>query len=139
MTEGSSRERKWENVVRRMLGKARALSDERGVGLVESLIAVAIVGIALVVFLAALSTGSMAVGTSKRNVTAENLARSQMEDVKGQTYAASYSTMTEPEGYDITITVSDVNGRDQNEIQKITVEVSYEGDAVTVEDYKVDR
>lgn len=107
--------------------------------MIESLIAVAIVGIALVAFLAAMSTGSMAVGVTDRHVTAENLARTQMEDVMGQAYAASYSTIAVPTGYSIGVAVSDVGGRDQNEIQKVTVQVSYDTDSVTLETYRVNR
>jgi type II secretory pathway pseudopilin PulG len=124
---------------RRIPRRAAGASGERGVGLVESLIAVAILGVALVAFLAAFSTGSMAVGAADRHVTAENLARTQMENVMGQAYAASYVTITEPAGYSITITVSSVDGRDQNEIQKITVEVTYDGGTETLETYKVNR
>ncbi len=136
---GSRQERAQRNVIRRLLWRGPALSDEKGVGLVESLLAVAIVGVALVAFLAAMSTGSMAVATADRRVTAENLAWSQMEDTLGQAYAASYSTITEPAGYAIAITVSGVDGRDQNEIQKITVEVDHDGGAVTAEAFKVNR
>jgi len=126
-------------VIRRLLARRVALSDEEGVGLVESLLAVAIVGVALVAFLAAMSTGSMAVATADQRVTAESLARTQMENALGQTYAPSYSAVAEPAGYTITITVSGVGGRDQDEIQKITVEVDYDGNTVTVVAYKVNR
>jgi len=58
----------------------RAVADgQQGVGLVEVLVAVAILGATLVVFLAAVSTGSIGVATSEERVTAENLARSQLE------------------------------------------------------------
>lgn len=136
---GSRQERAQRNVIRRLLERGPALSDEKGVGLVESLLAVAIVGVALVAFLAAMSTGSMAVATADKRVTAENLAWSQMENSLGQVYAASYSTITEPSGYAIAITVSGVDGRDQNEIQKITVGVGYVGGTVSAEAFKVNR
>ncbi len=136
---GSRQERARRNVIRRLLERGPDLSDEKGVGLVESLLAVAIVGVALVAFLAAMSTGSMAVATADKRVTAENLAWSQMEDSLGQSYAASYSTITEPAGYAITVTISGVDGRDQNEIQKITVDVDYDGGTVSAEAFKVSR
>lgn len=136
---GSRQERAQRNVIRRLLERGPALSDEKGVGLVESLLAVAIVGVALVAFLAAMSTGSMAVATADKRVTAENLAWSQMENSLGQAYAASYSTITEPSGYAIAITVSGVDGRDQNEIQKLTVGVGYDSGTVSAEAFKVNR
>ena len=128
-----------KSVLQRISKGMVAFSDQRGAGLVESLLAVAIVGITLVAFLAALSTGSMAVRTTDKHVTAENLARSQMEDIMGKAYAASYGTIAEPDGYDISITIASVDGRDQNEIQKINVEVTYDDDTITLETYKVSR
>jgi len=66
------------NRVQRMWKRGIGLSSERGVGLVETLIAVAIAAIAITALLAALSTGSMAVQKSDEHTTAENLARAQM-------------------------------------------------------------
>lgn len=126
----------------RHIWKTRAcFSNEAGVGLVESLIAVAIAAIAITAFMAAISTGSMAVQRSDERVTAENLARSQMEYIKGQDYSSSgsYDTITTPDGYSIAISASTIDSRDISEIQKVTVTVSYNDDAVTVETYKVNR
>lgn len=139
MTGRTSLGRIRKNPAQRFTRRIVAFSGERGAGLIESLIAVTIVGVALVTFLAAFSTGSMAVTTIDKHVTAENLARAQVEDIMGQTYAASYSTLTEPTGYTISVTVSAVNGRDQNQMQKITITVSYDNETMTVEAYKVNR
>jgi len=130
----------WQKVTQRLWNRIRVFSDERGVSLAESLIAVAVVGTALTALLAGLSTGSLAVQGMDKRVTAENLARSQMEYIQGQTYSSSYETMASlPDGYSITVVVSAVSGRNQNEIQKIKVTVSYNDDTVEVEDFRTNR
>jgi len=113
-----------------------------GVGLVETLIAVAILGVTLVTLLAAISTGSIGVATTEERVTAENLARSQLEYAKSQAYLtapASYATVTPPAGYAISAEATSIPEGDSS-IQKITVTVTRDGDTLlTVEDFKVDR
>ena len=118
-----------------------SLGSERGTGLVESLIAVAIATIAITALVAALSTGSMAVQRNGDRVTAENLARMQMEEIKGQAYSSSgdYSTITAPDGYTISIAVSAIDGRDTGEMQEVTVTIGYDGDSVLLEAYKSNR
>ena len=82
-------------------GKLRC--GEEGVGLVETLIAVAILGLALTTLLSAVSTGSLATSRSEERVTAENMARSQLEYTKSLPYQpppASYAAVTpSPGGY----------------------------------------
>ena len=56
--------------------------DERGSTLVGELIALAIVGTALVALLSGLSTSSLGVRVVEHRVSAENVARSQMEEIK---------------------------------------------------------
>lgn len=118
------------------------LGDERGISLVESLVAVAILGFALVVFLSALSTGSMAVGTVNEQVTAQNLARSQLESTESQDYLtapANYDTITSPAGFTVSAEASSIPGAG-DDIQKITITVYRDGQAIlVVEDYKVNR
>ena len=120
----------------------KALGDQRGVSLPESLVAVAILGIALVVFLTALSTGLSGVGTVDEQVMAENVARSQLEYTKSQEYLIApvfYNTITPPADFNVTAEASpipDLSG----EIQKITVTVYHNGEVLlVVEDYKVNR
>jgi len=115
---------------------------EAGVGLVETLIAVGILGLALTVLLAAVSTGSLAVSRTEERVAAENVARSQLEYTKSQAYIplpASYATVTpSPGGYAVAVDAASI---DLNiGIEKITVTVSRNGKTLlVVEDYKVDR
>jgi type II secretory pathway pseudopilin PulG len=116
---------------------------EEGVGLVETLIAVGILGLTLTVLLAAVSTGSLAVSRTEERVTAENLARSQLEYTKSQSYLtppASYAIVTpSPGGYSVAVDAVSIPDTDSG-IEKITVTVSRDGKTLLlVEDYKVDR
>jgi len=128
---------------RRWLRCAGALRGEKGIGLVEALIAVGILGLALTALLSALSTGSMAVSRTEERVAAENLTRSQLEYTKSQPYQpppASYATVTPyPDDYAVAVTADVVPGGDSS-IEKITVTVTRNGKELLVaEDYKVDR
>jgi prepilin-type N-terminal cleavage/methylation domain-containing protein len=118
------------------------LRSERGVTLVETLVAVAILAMALVVFLGGLSTGALATSNADRLSTAHELARSQMESAKAAPYAAaptSYPAVATPVGYGVSAVASSLSGGDAR-IQLITVTVTKAGAAVyTLEGYKVDR
>lgn len=118
------------------------LHSESGVALVEALIASALLGMTLVVFVAGLSTGLLSTGQSDRLSTAHELARSQMEYTKAATYNAapySYPTVTPPGTYGVTAAASAIGGADAN-IELITVQVSKDGNVVyTLEGYKVNR
>jgi type II secretory pathway pseudopilin PulG len=124
------------------LGRRRR-NGEEGVGLVETLIAVGILGLALTVLLAAVSTGSLAVSRTEERVAAENLARSQLEYTKSQGYLpppASYLTVTpSPGGYGVVVEAASIPDTNSG-IEKITVTVSRDGKTLlVVEDYKVNR
>jgi type II secretory pathway pseudopilin PulG len=116
--------------------------DERGLGLVESLAAVAVLGAAVVAFVVALSTGSIAVRESDQEAVAQSLVRSQLEYIKNYPYnpaATTYPKVAEAEGYDISIEVSPIPDTD-TDIQKVTVTISRDREEIlTVEDYKVNR
>ncbi len=91
------REKTAQTTRQRSLSLRAALRGEEGIGLVEALIAVAILGLALTALLSAVSTGSMAVSRTEERVTAENLARSQLEYTKSQAYLplpTPYATVT---------------------------------------------
>jgi type II secretory pathway pseudopilin PulG len=129
---------------------------ERGIGLVESLAAVAILGTAGIAFVLSLSTGAVAVRESDQETVAQSLGRAQLEYVKNYpyhaaptsypyvyTYDATYnpSPVTLPEGYDISLSASTILEAGGNtDIQKITVIISRNGeDILTIADYKVKR
>ena len=124
------------------LNMLKVFRDEEGLTLVESLIAVAIVGVALVAFAVALSTGSIAVWESDQEVTVQSLARTQMEYIKGYPYdpdATTYPTVNATDNYSISVAVTSVPDTDTN-IQKVTANISRDGQVLlTVEDYKVNR
>ena len=64
----------------------RLLCGQRGVSLIETVIALAILALIGVAFLNGLTTTSRAVMISQENVAAESLAKSQMEYIKTQNY-----------------------------------------------------
>ena len=114
------------------------VQDQRGLGLVESLMAVAILGVAVVAFVMALSAGTVAVREGNQEVMVQSLARTQLEYIKSCPYDTTYSEV-ELEGYDISVEVDSIPDTGPD-IQRITVTISRGGeDILTVEDYKVNR
>jgi prepilin-type N-terminal cleavage/methylation domain-containing protein len=118
------------------------IQEQRGFGLAETLVAVAILGTAVVAFVVSLSAGSLAVNEEDKETVAQTLAQTQIEYTKNYAYnpaAVTYPAVTAPTGYSITIGVSVVTGTDSN-IQKITVIVLKAGASLLlVSDYKVNR
>jgi len=128
-------------------------SSETGHSLVEELVALAIVSVALVIIIAALSTGTMGVRTTNDRVTAENLARSQLELIKDAAYSANptvtpYPTISPMQGYTVTVGIEYWTAPDgpftssvrDDGLQKVIVSVSGgKGALFQVEGYKVDR
>lgn len=128
---------------------------EAGVGLIETLVALALLGIIAASFLGGLATISKAAFTADERATAECLARSQLEYVKSQGYIShidpehgDYAVITTtPAGYrvePIAVPIDPATGQPlaegDNGIQKITVAVSHGGQLVlTLDDYKGDR
>jgi Tfp pilus assembly protein PilV len=129
ISEGRTRVKRWAQ-------------EQRGLGLVETLVAVAILGTSVVAFVVALSAGSIAVGEQDKEAVAQGLVRTQLEYTKSYPYdseATTYPAVDLPEGYALSISVASVPGTDAD-IQKITVTVSRESESIiTVEDYKVNR
>ncbi len=126
--------------------------DQGGLGLVESLMAVAILGVAVVAFIMALSAGAVAVREGNQQVVAQSLARTQMEYVKGYSYIKNdpYNPETivypppvdmDMGDYNISVKIDYVPETDDDtDIQKIEVTISIGNDPIlTVEDYKVNR
>jgi Tfp pilus assembly protein PilV len=117
-------------------------TGQQGIGLVETLVAVAVLGTAVVSFAVALSAGSIAVGDHDGEAIAQGVAQSQLEYTKSYLYdadATTYPLVAAPEGYSISVGVGTVPGADAD-IQKITVNVSRAGEEmIQVQDYKVNR
>ncbi len=130
--------------INKWLSRAKAclVGDERGFGLVETLVAVAILGVAVVALVLGLSTGSITVREGNQGLVAQSLAQTQLEYVKNYPYdpvATTYPTVDTPEGYSIGVEAGSIPDAD-TDIQRITVTISRDGEAIlTVEDYKVNR
>ncbi len=129
----------------RILSKAG--NDQSGMAFIETLVALALLGLVAVAFLSGLTTASRANIIADEQTTAESLARSQMEWAKEAAYvysATSYTPGAIPGGedyigYSATIDASALHNPDDG-IQKIAVTIShYSVEVLKVEGYKVDR
>jgi type II secretory pathway pseudopilin PulG len=130
------------------LARVRRVFDscESGIGLIETLVVLAVLGTVAVVFLTGMMITSRAAFVTDETATAENLAQSQMEWVQNASYTsnASYSAAPIPGGkdyadYSANITAQPLHTPDDG-IQKITVQVSRSsGEVLTLEAYKVNR
>jgi len=139
------------------------MRDQKGLTLLEVVIAVAVFGIIAAGLFMALNVSLKATALTDRLTTAESLTRSALEIIKQCDYTEDdpqgvyqgvvAANMEEgiPDGYDYDVVVTDVepidpvtydplpSGEDQG-IQKVTVEVKFEGALVVSTDaYKVDR
>ena len=119
---------------------------ESGTTLVETVVALAVLGTIAVTFLTGLIISSEATFMVDEQATAESLAQSQMELAQHADYvpgATEYSVDL-PSGkdyinYSATITAEPLHGSEDG-IQKITVTVTRSGEEiVTLESYKVYR
>ena len=129
--------------------RAKIRGNEQGVGLIEVLVAVAIISLAGGAFISALGTSTRVSAANNERTMAESLAQAQMEDIMQSEYdgVSNPPQYTEldplPANYGISIAAQrlDVNGDGDTSVdegcQKITVQVSHHGSLVTtVEAYK---
>ena len=125
----------------------RFLRGQTGISLLETLIAVAILGIIGASFLNGLTTASRASFTNDERTTAESLARTQMEWVKNITYvgdATEYPPAEMPSvsdyiNYSVAITAEPLHNPDEG-IQKITVTIKHnDRTIIQLESYKRER
>ena len=120
---------------------------ESGVTLIETVVALAILGVIAVAFLNGLTTASKSAFIADEQSTAESLAQSQMEWAKSVSYvfgATQYSPAPISSGkdytnYSATIDAEPLHDPDDG-IQKITVTIKRSDKGVIkLEGYKVDR
>jgi len=114
---------------------------EQGLTLIETLGAIAVLGVVVSAFLNGLSTSSKAAMVADEQATAESLAISQMEWVKKADYATTYNGTAVPSDSDYTGYTVDITATTLDDgIQKITVTVERNDKTLTsLEGYKVNR
>lgn len=131
----------WWQSLRRPLKPAqgRAGGKEKGMTILETAIALALLGIVGVFIFSGLATTSRAVFIARERTTALSLAQSQTEYVNSLDYSAEYSPSPIPPGedyaaYAASITSVPLDGG----IQKITVAIRHhDRPVITLESYKL--
>jgi len=121
--------------------------QESGMTLVETLVALAILGAVAVSFLNGMTAASESTFIADEQTTAENLARNQMEEVRTADYVygtTEYPPAPMPDGkdyinYSAVITAEPLNNPDDG-IQKITVSIKhFDKTTFRLESYKGQR
>ena len=127
------------------------LRGQRGVSLIEVLVAVAILGLISTAYLSALVSSSKTQNVDQTLASAMHFAESQMEYVMKRPYAVSYppdiktaEISSKYPGYSVAISANEVNPGDAS-LQRICVTVSHDGrpiimsvsDDCTLASYKV--
>jgi len=116
---------------------------QKGLVLIEAIVALALIGLITAGFLGAVGTSYKSTAMTMEMTTAESLARSQLECVKNQVYdfnsPPSYVQedveSTEHPGYFISVSVEPLHDPDDG-IQEITVTVSYHDKEIKLKGYK---
>ena len=124
----------------------KTMKSEKGISLLETIVALALLSIIGVPFLISIGTATNAAMVADEKVTAESLARSEIEYIKDCNYqydATEYAvdpTIDIPSGWSIpNPTVEALNSPDDG-IQKVTITVRRDGeDELSAFVYKVDR
>ncbi len=122
------------------------IKGEKGISLVETIVALGLLGIVSAVFLGSIGTAAKATMVDENQATAECLARSQIEYIKGLAYdyyATEYPadpTLDIPSGWVIPNPAAEALHGSEDGIQKVTITVQHDGETVfSVFIYKVDR
>ncbi|MDD5095690.1 MAG: hypothetical protein PHV74_15150 [Dehalococcoidia bacterium] len=142
---------------RRLREMVTAARDQCGVALIDTVVALALLGVFGVVFLSAISTSTITMAGIEDKVNVDNLARAQMEYTKNtnscpydsvppydyqaldQLNPGSPYAIAVPSGYSINVTAAALHDPDDG-IQEITVTIYRNGNSLLVtQGYKVDR
>jgi Tfp pilus assembly protein PilV len=130
-----------------ILRKKCLFKSQAGISLIETLVAIALLGIIVVVFLQGLGTATKAFSSTNVRQKAITLAEYQMEYVRNSPYSNYYNPTTissEFTGDNVSINTTSVASRDSN-IQKISITVFHQGNPIimvpsancTLMDFKV--
>lgn len=122
------------------------LNGQAGISLLETIVALAILGVVALALLSGLATGVTATSVTEERAIAESLLRSQIEYVESRAYVsypAQYTInplLNIPTGWAIpTPTTSLVHATDDG-LQKVAVSAIHNGETVlTISIYKVRR
>jgi prepilin-type N-terminal cleavage/methylation domain-containing protein len=115
------------------------IKSEKGISLIETIVALAILSIISLAFLSGLASTSSARAIAEERVDAKILAETHMEYIKKADYSSTY-TLTNPQGYDGYTANLTVENFYNDSIQKITITIFHHSDDVfTLESYKVRR
>jgi len=120
------------------------MSRQRGTSLLETIVALGLFAMIAVSFLGAISTGLTGAEIIDGQLTTENLARTQVEDIKSLPYSDSNYypvTVNCPPECTVLIDVTDLSPIEYpSTIQSVAVSVLLEGRTMTtIESYKVKR
>lgn len=126
--------------------KNRLAGDEKGISLIEVLVAIAVLGLVGITFLGSMVTSTNATVITREQAVAENLVRNEAEYIKDCVYqygASEYPvdpTLTIPEGWTVpppsAVPVHEID----NGMQEVTVSAQYQGNTVlSIIVYKVAR
>jgi len=126
--------------VRRLIrGMFALLRGQKGMTLIDTLVALGILGAIGIAFMNALSTGSRTSGLLDNVAMAEKLVRNQLEGIRDASYDITapyeYPIIDHPANYPVSV---DVEPNGDNTLQDITITVSHEeGILVTLDTFKV--
>jgi len=132
-------------LINKISGDSKWWTGQRGMTLIETLIAISILSVIAAAFLTSMTTAAHTTFIVQKRATAEGLAKSQMEYIKRQDYKVDgdYKKLTGlPQGYDLDIVAERLNPRGDSTInddglQKIVIIVRYHSDEVLrLEGYK---
>lgn len=122
------------------------MKGEKGFAIIETLVALALLGIIAVAFLSGVATASKASSIANERAIAESLVRSEAEYVKNCAYQDSVSeypvdpSLTVPDSWTVPPPVVGLVHATDDGIQEVTVTAEHNGEEVlSLKIYKVDR